>query len=90
MGGPMALNLIHKVSSKVSMKHHMLIQLLFQGKKVMVYDVFPDAMVKLQYAGAQVGHHPAELAENSDVIITMLPNNAHVLEAYNGENGILK
>ena len=86
----MALNLINKVSNAVFHECHMLIIVLLQGNKVMVYDVFPDAMVKLQYAGAQVGHHPAELAENSDVIITMLPNNAHVLEAYNGENGILK
>lgn len=68
----------------------MALNFINKGNKVMVYDVFPDAMVKLQYAGAKVGQHPAELAEQSDVIITMLPNNAHVMEAYTGDNGILK
>lgn len=61
-----------------------------QGNSVMVYDVYPEAMTKLQDAGAHIGHHPAEIAEKSDTIITMLPNSAHVQEAYAGENGVFQ
>lgn len=56
----------------------------------MVYDVYPEAMTRLQDAGAHIGQNPAEVAEKSDTVITMLPNNSHVLEAYAGENGILQ
>lgn len=61
-----------------------------QGQSVMVYDVYPEAMSKLQDAGAHIAQHPAEVAEKSDTVLTMLPNNSHVLEAYTGENGILQ
>lgn len=55
-----------------------------------VFDVFPEAMSKLQEAGAEVGHNPAEIAEKSDVVITMLPNSSHVQDAYAGEHGIFQ
>lgn len=57
---------------------------------MVVYDVYPDAMSKLHDAGAHIAHHPAEVAERADTVITMLPNSSHVQEAYAGENGILK
>lgn len=62
----------------------------FQGNSVTVYDVYPEAMSKLQNAGAAIGHSPAEVAEKSDTIITMLPNSTHVQEAYAGENGVFQ
>ena len=49
---------------------------IFQGNSVVVYDIYPEAMSKLQDAGAHIGHNPAEVAENSDTIITMLPNSS--------------
>lgn len=63
---------------------------LIQGKSVVVYDVYPEAMSKLQDAGAHLGQSPAEVAEKADTIISMLPNNNHVKEAYGGENGVLQ
>lgn len=62
----------------------------FQGNSVTVFDVYPEAMSKLQDAGAAIGHNPAEVAEKSDTIITMLPNSSHVQEAYAGENGVFQ
>lgn len=56
----------------------------------MVYDVYPEAMSKLQDAGAHIGHSPAEVADKSDYLITMLPNSSHVQEAYAGENGVFQ
>lgn len=61
-----------------------------QGNSVVVYDVYPEAMCKLQDAGAHIGHNPAEVADKADVVITMLPNSSHVQEAYAGENGVLQ
>ena len=47
-------------------------------------------MTKVQSAGAVVANNPAEVAEKSDIVVTMLPNSSHVMEAFNGENGILQ
>jgi 3-hydroxyisobutyrate dehydrogenase-like beta-hydroxyacid dehydrogenase len=56
----------------------------------MVYDVYPEAMSKLHDAGAHTGHSPAEVADKSDTIISMLPNSNHVMDVYTGVNGILE
>lgn len=55
-----------------------------------MFDVYPEAMSKLQDAGATIGHNPADVAEKSDTIITMLPNSTHVQEAYTGEHGVFQ
>jgi len=55
-----------------------------------VYDIFPEATLKVKEAGAVVANNPAEVAEQSDTIITMLPNSSHVMECFNGGNGILQ
>nr|CAH0105723.1 unnamed protein product [Daphnia galeata] len=68
----------------------MALNLLNKGNSVTVFDVYPEAMSKLQDAGAAIGHNPAEVAEKSDTIITMLPNSSHVQEAYAGENGVFQ
>lgn len=44
----------------------------------------------LKEHGATVSQSPKDVAAQADHIITMLPNNACVLEAYQGENGIFK
>ena len=47
-------------------------------------------MNQVKSAGAVVANSPAEVAEKSEIIVTMLPNSSHVMEAFNGENGILQ
>ena len=50
-----------------------------------------DAAVQgLEGFGATAGATPCEVAEQSDVVITMLPSNPHVREVYCGSDGILK
>jgi len=68
----------------------MTLNLMKKGHTAVVYDIFPEAMTTVQGAGAVVAHNPAEVAEKSDIIVTMLPNSSHVMEAFNGENGILQ
>lgn len=55
-----------------------------------MYDVYPEAMSKLQDAGAHAAQSPAEVAERSEIVITMLPNSSHVQEAFAGDNGVFK
>ena len=63
--------------------------LIKAGYKLVVYDKFAklDDVVAL---GAEGAASNKELAEKSDVIITMLPNSPHVQEAVCGANGILE
>ncbi|XP_021936393.1 3-hydroxyisobutyrate dehydrogenase, mitochondrial isoform X2 [Zootermopsis nevadensis] len=57
---------------------------------LLVYDVHHEAVESLNELGATVSQSPKDVAAQVDYIITMLPNNACVLEVYQGENGILK
>lgn len=49
-----------------------------------------EAMESLKELGATISQSLKDVAAQVDYIITMLPNNACVLEVYQGENGILK
>lgn len=64
--------------------------LLKAGKSLIVYDIVPAAVEELVSAGAQKGTSPKDVAERSDMVITMLPNSPHVKEAVCGEKGILE
>jgi len=64
--------------------------LLKAGKSLVVYDIVPAAVEELVSAGAQKGTSPKDVAERSDMVITMLPNSPHVKEAVCGEKGILE
>lgn len=55
-----------------------------------MFDSFPDAAVKLEKEGAKKQATVSDVAKNSDILITMLPNKDAVLSVYNGDNGILK
>ncbi|KAK2717773.1 hypothetical protein QYM36_006534 [Artemia franciscana] len=68
----------------------MALNLVRKGHPVVVYDVFPESMTQLTDEGAIMVHHPAEVAEKADRIITMLPTSAHVKEVYQGEQGVFK
>ena len=41
-------------------------------------------------SGAKGAKCAAEVSENSEVLISMLPSNKHVLECYTGDKGILR
>ncbi|XP_012270165.1 3-hydroxyisobutyrate dehydrogenase, mitochondrial isoform X2 [Orussus abietinus] len=48
------------------------------------------AVAKLAEVGAKGAESLSEISEDSEVIVSMLPSNQHVLDCYLGENGILK
>ncbi|XP_051922591.1 3-hydroxyisobutyrate dehydrogenase b [Hippocampus zosterae] len=64
--------------------------LLKNGYPVVATDIFPESCKEIQELGAQIVDNPAEVADKADRIITMLPSNPNVIDAYTGANGILK
>ena len=63
--------------------------LLKAGYSLTVYDIMPEKVDDLVAAGAQVGSSSNEVAEKSDVVITMLPNSPEVKDAVLGADGVL-
>ncbi|CAM6097434.1 unnamed protein product [Calypogeia fissa] len=72
-----------------NMGSHMATNLLKAGHSLCVFDRNPPAMQGFAEKGASVAKTPLEVAEESDVVITMLPASAHVQEVYTGSNGLL-
>ena len=64
--------------------------LIDAGYELIVYDINENALDEVVNYGAKKGNSPKEIAENSDVIITMLPNSPHVRAVALGENGIIE
>lgn len=58
-----------------------------QGYDLTVYDISPSCVEELAAEGMAAAPSCREVAENSEVIITMLPNSPHVLEAVFGKDG---
>lgn len=71
------------------MGSHMARNLITAGYKVTVHDINENSMKKFSEDGIPTKQSPLEVSESSDVIITMLPSSTHVLEVYNGPNGLL-
>ncbi|XP_011441603.2 3-hydroxyisobutyrate dehydrogenase, mitochondrial [Magallana gigas] len=71
-----------------NMGNHMARNLVSKGYPVLVYDVNTAAVDGLKQAGAKTASNPAEIAANTDRIVTMLPASKHVQEVYTGNNGI--
>lgn len=67
----------------------MSLNLMQAGHMLTVHDLNQDAVETLVAAGAGAGSTPKEVAENSEIIITMLPASKHVQSVVLGENGIL-
>ncbi|KAI4297091.1 hypothetical protein L6164_036998 [Bauhinia variegata] len=63
--------------------------LIKAGYRVSVYDVNSDVMRMFSQMGVTTKKTPYEVAEASDVVITMLPSSAHVIDVYTGPNGLL-
>ncbi|WP_042348028.1 2-hydroxy-3-oxopropionate reductase [Bacillus massiliigorillae] len=67
----------------------MALNLMKAGHTLTVNDLNLDAVKALQDAGANSAQSAKEVAEQSDVIFTMLPASKHVQAVVLGENGIL-
>lgn len=72
-----------------NMGGHMAHNLLKAGHDVVVFDVSQDALDTAVSRGATQASSPAEVARQSDVVITMLPSNPHVRSVYEGPDGVL-
>lgn len=68
----------------------MAINLRKSGYPMVVFDVNPDRVRRLTETGAVETKSSREVAENSDVVITMLPNSPDVEAAVFGREGILE
>lgn len=68
----------------------MALNLIRAGYSLTVYDINPKPVEELKQAGAEAAASAKEVAEKSDVIITMLPNSPQVKEAVFGKDGIIE
>ena len=64
--------------------------LIDSGYKVIAYDISKKALDEIVVYGAERGKSPKNIAENSDLILTMLPNSPHVKEVVLGKNGVIE
>lgn len=64
--------------------------LIDAGYKLIAYDIVEKALNEIVEHGAERGTSPKNVAEKSDIIITMLPNSPDVRKAVLGENGVIE
>ncbi|GAA0169478.1 dehydrogenase [Lithospermum erythrorhizon] len=64
--------------------------LIKAGYSLVIYDVNHNAVNSLSEKGIPSKKSPAEVAESSDVVITMLPSPSHVLDVFTGSKGVLR
>lgn len=64
--------------------------LLKAGYPLVVYDIVKEAVDELTAAGAEKGDSPKDIAQKTDLIITMLPNSPQVKDVVLGKNGIIE
>ena len=67
----------------------MAMNLLKAGYELTVYDIRPEPVKEVVAAGAKEGKSSKDVAAQSEVVITMLPNSPDVKKAVLGENGVL-
>jgi len=72
-----------------AMGRPMAANLIQAGYSLTVYDLVESAVAELTAKGAKQGMSPREVAQASEVIITMLPNNAIVEAVLTGSDGLL-
>ena len=63
--------------------------LISAGHELVVHNRRPEPADELAAEGATAASSPREVAEQSDVVITMLPDSPQVTEVVVGENGVL-
>src|SRR5918998_4876221 len=64
--------------------------LMEAGYGLTVHNRSPEKARELGEQGATVAESPREVAENSDVTVTMLPDSPQVREVVTGEDGVLE
>ena len=64
--------------------------LLKAGYNLAVYDIAPAAMSALADQGATITHSPAEVADQADIIISMIPDDAALEAVAGGPQGIFQ
>lgn len=64
--------------------------LLKAGHKLVVYDIVEAPVKEVVQAGATAGTSGKDVASQTELIITMLPNSPHVKEAVLGKDGVLE
>ncbi|HHV94827.1 MAG TPA: 2-hydroxy-3-oxopropionate reductase [Firmicutes bacterium] len=64
--------------------------LLKAGYELVVYDINEEPVKELVELGAKPGASSKDVAERSEVVITMLPNSPEVREVALGKNGIIE
>ncbi|CAI5520220.1 unnamed protein product [Closterium sp. Naga37s-1] len=95
MASPAASNVAHSLKAVVgfiglgNMGACMAANVLRHNHPLAVFDRNEAAMALLVQQGAQPADSPADLASKADVIITMLPTPAIVLDVYTGPHGVL-
>ena len=67
----------------------MALNLLKAGYPLLVLDLNQEALAHLKEKGAQIGRSAKEVAGESDIVITMLPDSAAVNEVILGEQGVI-
>lgn len=67
----------------------MALNLIRAGHQLVVHNRSTEPVLALQAEGAQVASSSREVAERSDVVVTMLPDSSAVREVVFGEDGIL-
>ena len=67
----------------------MVTNLLKAGFSVVAYDVKPEALDEAGRRGAAVAGSAAEVAQDSDIVVTMLPSATEVEACYCGQAGVL-
>ncbi|MDQ0253397.1 2-hydroxy-3-oxopropionate reductase [Evansella vedderi] len=68
----------------------MTLNLLKNGYEVTVFDINEAAVRELVEQGAIGARSPMEVAQNSEVVLTMLPNTEHVKSVILNDNGIIE
>jgi 2-hydroxy-3-oxopropionate reductase len=64
--------------------------LLKAGYQLVVYDIVAAGVKDVAAAGAEAATSAKEVAQKTDIVITMLPNSPHVKAAVLGPNGVLE
>jgi 2-hydroxy-3-oxopropionate reductase len=72
------------------MGRHMAKNLVKAGFSLVVYDVRKEPVEELVKAGASGAHSSREVAEQTDVVIIMVPDSPEVKEVVLGRNGLLE
>ncbi|XP_068496103.1 probable 3-hydroxyisobutyrate dehydrogenase, mitochondrial isoform X3 [Phaseolus vulgaris] len=63
--------------------------LIKAGFSLTVHDLNSDVLEMFSQMGIPTKKTPYEVSEASDIVITMLPTSAHVIDVYTGTNGLL-